>query len=588
MAEGLSWEQLISEEDGLRRRGRRILWLGTALTGVAVVLIIRLFFWQVYPRQLPIPDSVFQQYMEPPAPLPRGSILDTDGHYLAVDTVVYDITASPAMITCTEGYSEPVKLAEDLEGILGKDPGEVLSQLRDDASKAWTPLASGIPDTLARQIASLGRQGIRISARYKRYYPERELFGPVLGYVEWFDDRARGGIETYWELALTGRAPKGYEAFKHRGSGPFELSSLPQNAPVADVTTTLDRTVQRMVHEELERALVETGAERAVGIVIDPRSGALRAVVNLPSFDPNQYPIYAGEDWSRFLNYGVTQAYEPGSVFKVLTYAMALDQGKITASTTFNDTGVVEIGGKEIRNSDNEAYGIVNTVEALAYSLNVEAVAVSTMLGPAVFYDYVTGFGIGQRTGVGLGDETAGALRVPGDLDWHISDLGTNAFGQGLSCTPLQMISAVGAVANDGLLMRPYIAERVDRGDREITRGREPIRQVISPEAAREASRILAESVKMHMRKAMVPGYAIAGKSGTAQIPVPGGYDPDDTIASFVGYGPIPDPEFAVLVRLDRPKTSEWGIVVAAPVFQRIAARLFDHYGIRPDEEQKP
>ena len=561
------------------------MWLGTALLAMGIVVTIRLFFWQVYPRHLPIPPETFEHHMVGPAPLPRGTILDSEGRFLAVDAVVYDITASPSMITTTTEYSHSTELAGELARALDMDEADVLSRLTD-TELAWTPLASGVDHSTSEEIRSLGRLGIRIAPRYKRYYPEGELFGPILGYVEWFDDQARGRVEKFWELELTGRAPKGWEAFQWSGSKPFDLSVVPQNSPVADVVTTLDRTIQQIVYEEVERGMLESGAQRGVAIVVDPRTGRLRAVVNVPSFDPNRYPEYTEEEWANFLNYAVTQAYEPGSVFKVLTYAMALDQGKITASTSFNDTGAIEIGGKEIRNSENKAYGTVNTIEALAYSLNVEAVTVATMLGPAVFYDYTRSFGMGERTRVGLADETAGALRVPGDLDWHMSDLGTNAFGQGLSCTPLQMISAVAAVANDGLLMRPQIVSRIIRGQRVVARQPEPIRQVVSPEAARETSRILAAAVDMHMAGATVPGYAIAGKSGTAQIPVPGGYDPDKTIASFVGYGPLPDPAFVVLVRLDHPKTSEWGIVVAAPVFQRIAGRLFRHLGIAPDDQR--
>lgn len=576
---------MISSVDPLRRHKTRIAWLAAILIGVGMVLTMRLFYWQVWPHRLPLPEDAFAQAMEAPPPLPRGSILDCDGHYLAVDTVVYDITASPAMITCTSGYTQPVVLAQNLADILGTDPYDMLERLSDKEAQ-WTWITRGVTETVRERIEALQRQGIRITPRYIRYYPEGPLFGPVLGYVEWFDDRARGGIEAFWELELTGRAPKGWEAFRRRGSKPFDLSSLPQNAPVANIIMTLDRNVQQMVYEEVRRGVLECGAERGMAIVMDPHTGALRAVVYYPSFDPNHYPDYS-EEHQVFLNYAVAQAYEPGSVFKVLTYAAALDQGKITAATTFNDTGKIEIGGKEIWNWDKKAYGLVNTVQALAYSLNVEAVTVANMLGPAVFYDYLRSFGMGERTRIGMEDEMAGELRVPGDLDWHISDLGTNAFGQGLSCTPLQMITAVAAVANDGRLMRPYIVKRIIRGDREITREPEPVRQVISPQSAQEMSRILAEAVNLHMKQAIVPGYTVAGKSGTAQIPVPGGYDPKDTIASFVGYGPIPHPEFVILVRLDRPKTSEWGIVVAAPVFRRIASHLFRYYGIPPDAQRE-
>ncbi|MCB0056994.1 MAG: penicillin-binding protein 2, partial [Caldilineaceae bacterium] len=278
--------------------------------------------------------------------------------------------------------------------------------------------------------------------------------------------------------------------------------------------------------------------------------------------------------------------YEPGSVFKMITAAAALDSGVVTPTQTLTDTGSIAVGQRVILNSDRVAHGVVDMTEALARSLNVITAQWALMLGQKQFYQYLERFGFGQVTEVDLADEVYGLIKRPGTLDWSLSDLGTNSFGQGLAVTPIQMANAIASIANGGKLMRPYIVKaRVLDGQVQFT---EPtvLGTTIRPETAKALTDILVDIVTDGNSAAAVPGYRIAGKSGTAQIPTEEGYTEDETIVTFAGYAPADDPRFVILVKLDRPdpKISQWASYSAAPTFARVAKRLLDYYHIPPDE----
>jgi len=314
--------------------------------------------------------------------------------------------------------------------------------------------------------------------------------------------------------------------------------------------------------------------------VMDPSSGAILAMATYPSYDAN---AFAEVDESLFANPTISDHYEPGSVFKIITMASALDAGVISSSDTYYDSGRIVVGGRVIRNFGEFAYGETSMADLMAHSLNVGAAHVSMSLGAFEFYDYLHRFGFNQLTNVDLAYEISGRLRVPGDRDWHESDLGTNSFGQGLAVTPLQMICAVSAVANDGLLMRPHVMDHVVEGDRVTEFAPEAVRQVISPEAAAQTTEMLVYAVNTVLTTAAIPGYRVAGKSGTSEIPVMGTYDPRETIASFVGYVPADDPRFSMLVVIDRPQKDHEGMIVAAPVFREIAQQVLTLLAVPPD-----
>jgi cell division protein FtsI/penicillin-binding protein 2 len=351
-----------------------------------------------------------------------------------------------------------------------------------------------------------------------------------------------------------------------------------------ELVLTLDRTVQALVEAELERSVQEYQAEGGTIIVMDPRTFEILALASLPNYDPGRYNDFYGLEPLPFEDPAVSKQYEPGSVFKVLTVAAALDAGLVTPETTYYDQGWIEVGGLVVANASRQAYGERTVADIMIHSLNVGTAWLSAKMGPDIFYRYLQKFGIGQVTGVGLAGEVAGQLLLPQDYErWHDSNLGVNSFGQGLAVTPLQMISAVATVANDGARLRPHVVARRVAPDGAVSTFRSEIEaRVISPQTARMLMEMMVRTVDEGVPSARVPGYRVAGKTGTAQIPIPGGYDREATIVSFVGFGPVPDPRLVILVKLDRPKSSSWASDTAAPVFQRLAARLFVTLGIPP------
>jgi len=362
---------------------------------------------------------------------------------------------------------------------------------------------------------------------------------------------------------------------------PFDVQLEPDPDEGADLYLTIDRDIQFLVENTLDSAMTQYGAEGGTIIVMNPRSGEILGMASWPNFDPNNY---VASPPTNPANPGVSGQYEPGSTFKVLTMAAALDAGIVTPQTPFMDTGSVEVGGIIITNWNGGGWGPVDMQRCMQHSLNVCLASIATWLGPTNFYNYMQAFGIGHLTNVDLAAETPGRLKMPGDSDWFDSDLGTNSFGQGVAVSPLQLIAAVSAVANGGVMMQPHILARVTDSDADHITQQQVLGRPIRPETAATLTQMLLESIEAgEGSQALVPGYRIAGKTGTAQIPTPGGYDANDSIASFIGYGPVDDPQFIVLVKLDKPSSSIWGSETAAPVFSQLVQRLVVLMEIPPD-----
>jgi cell division protein FtsI/penicillin-binding protein 2 len=309
------------------------------------------------------------------------------------------------------------------------------------------------------------------------------------------------------------------------------------------------------------------------------------AIASTPRLDPNEFWNYADVfvDSTPY-NRAISQDYEPGSVFKVLTMASALDGGAVTPETEFVDTGVIQIGGITIHNWDWGAWGPQNMEGCMAHSLNVCLTWIATELGAGDFYKYLQNFGLGRVTGIDLAAEAAGRLKLPGDTDWYEADLGTNSFGQGVAVTPIQMVMAISSVANgNGEMMVPHVMRSMVRDGFQYTPTPQVVGQPISAETARILTEMLTSSLESESSDALVEGYRIAGKTGTAEVPTPTGYSTSATNASFVGWGPVGDPRFLVYVWLEKPQSSPWGSVVAAPVFHDMVERLVVLMGIPPE-----
>lgn len=573
-------------ESDWQERGSKIrlmvVWVATVM-GV-IILAGRLFYWQVLRHGDLWDIGQRWQLVDVPIPALRGTIVDRHGSVLALDEYEFEIFATPRDI------SDPEGLAAELAPVLSMDESELVTRF-SRTDQPSVSLVWDAPLEVARQVEAVKQDwhtaALGISAARKRVYPESQLACHLLGFVTYdheVDYDAFYGVEESYDSELRGQAGSwggSSDALDLSISIGTSTIALPRDGQ--DVVLTVDRTIQHLAEEELRRTIDEYGAERGTIIVMNPRTGAILAMTSYPAYDPNpQLGQQINEDL--FMNPAVSENYEPGSVFKVVTMAAALDAGIVGRYTTYYDQGQIFVGGHLIYNWDRSAYGTTSMTDLLKHSLNVGAATLSTNLGPERFYDYVERFGFGEPTGIDLPYESKGLMRKPGDGDWREGDLGTNAFGQGIAVTPIQMLTAVAAVANGGVVPKPYIVQRIEEDGRIVEEFHpQPGRQAISPWVAEELTEMLIESLA-GKENLEIPGYAIAGKTGTAQIPVTGGYHPVDTIACFVAYAPARDPQFIVLVKIDKPRESPWGSVVAVPAFRRMAEKLFVYLGIPPDD----
>ncbi len=553
---------------------------------VGLLLGARLFYWQAVQgdRMRTLADQ--QAIANTVIPARRGEIQAADGTPLAVDVPVATIRAWPA------GIPDKQKLADQLSPILGQSREAVLSKLNSTDSPVVlardvpAPVGDQVQDLKARSEVKeprLGLASVAVEMSNTRQYPLHAFAATLIGYVN--KERIPAtGVERYYDRELRGTDGQLHGAVNAlRDLIPM---SLPAREPAEDGSTvvlTIVPAMQRIAEAELGKALVSTRAASGCIIIMDPKTGAILAMAVAPTADLNDYATLA--QTNRYVNTAVMSEYEPGSVFKVVTAAAGLDAGTVSLGTSFYDDGHLLFGGVTTYNHDHLAPGQVSLLQVLQMSLNVEAAKIAVGLGPDRFYQYVHAFGFGKISGIELAGETPGVVKTPGDGKWHDSDLAANAYGQGISATPLQMIASVAAVANQGKLMRPYIVKQIQpvTGEPRDTPV-QTVRQVIRPETARVLTQLLSDSIAVEAtNKAAVPGYKVAGKTGTAQIPVFGGYDPKWTVASFAGFLPADDPRFVILVKLDRPQSSEWGSVVASPVFASVAQQLVTLIGLAPD-----
>ncbi len=556
------------------------------VVGIGLLLAARLFYWQIIEWDRMKVAATDEATIDATIPARRGDILTADGLVVAAEVQSAIVSATPKYM------SKPEDVAREIAPILGQTYESVLSKLNTKADSVV--LARGASMEAANKIRDLqavyvvkkpdpGMSNLQLEIQTSRRYPLRNFAAPVIGYVN-AAGTAAYGVEQYKDRELRGTPGKMHGAVDALKD--IIPDDLPAREPPIDgfnVILTINSAMQQIAETELSNAIKATRAASGSIIVLDPRTGAILAMAVNPTSDLNEYWKPGNE--GRYVNPTIMSEYEPGSVFKVFTVGAALDAGTLSTGTTFDDNGSLLFGGVTIYNHDMLAPGRVNMVQVLERSLNVEAAKISVGLGVQRFYEYVRRFGFGAITRVELGSEMMGVIKTPGDGRWRDSDLATNAFGQGISSTPLQMAAAVAAVANEGRLMRPYVVQEIQEPNGRVTKTQpQVVRQVLRPETARTLTQLLAEAIIAEStNKAIVSGYRIAGKTGTAQIPIYGGYDPKWTIASFCGYLPADDPKFVILVKLDKPQTSEWGSQVASPVFASVAKQLVMLTGLPPD-----
>ncbi len=460
-----------------------------------------------------------------------------------------------------------------------------LKAILDKPADPYEPLKHAVEDDLAGQVEALNLPGIHIVPEVVRYYPDGAILSQVLGFVGYVGDHKQGqyGIEQYWEKNLAGQ--QGELKSEKSATGGIITIGERQLVPAQDGTDlilTIDKNIQYKACSSLQEAVKKHGAASGSVVVLDPKTGAIMASCNVPSFDANNYAKTT--DSALFSNPVISEPYEPGSIFKPFTMSAAIDSGKVKPETTYNDTGEVIVSGHVIRNSDLKANGIQTMTNVLEKSLNTGVIFAMRQAGRQVFTDYVKKFGFGQITGVELPNERPGNINSLKDAN-EIYPV-TASFGQGITATPLQIAAAYGALANQGRLMKPYLVEEVRYPNGKVEKTKtNSVRQVISPQSAAMVSAMLVNVVeKGHGKRAGVPGYYVAGKTGTAQVPLPGGqgYDPHKTIGSFAGFAPIDNPKFVMVVKISEPKDVVFAESSAAPLFGELAKFLLEYYQVPP------
>jgi len=513
----------------------------------------------------------------------RGNIYDRNGHLLAGNRMVYEVGVS------LNEVESPDSMAYILGQYLGLTYEEVFKKLTE-SPESWEYIV--IQDYVGAETVKALEQlinqledaddprlnGLAFKPHLQRSYPETDLASNVLGFVT-RDGRGYFGIEEKYNDLLAGNPIQIWVPHD-----PYKADQIPKVQNGTSLVLTLNRDLQAKVESILDQALFDYGAQNGTIIVMDPRNGEILAMAATPRMDLNNFTNYFSlyDNGSQF-NRAIGMAYEPGSVIKVLTMAAALDNGTVTPETTMIDTGFIEVGGIIIQNWNREAWGQQNMTGCLQHSLNVCLAWVSSQMGTQAFYRYMERFGLGHATGVDLSGEAIGRLKVPGDSDWYPVDLGTNAFGQGISVTSLQMLMAVSAVANEGRMVTPHVLHSMVRDGHQYNVPSQYAGSPISPETARTLNEMLAISLEQESSQALLPGYRLAGKTGTAQIPTDYGYDAFRTNVSFVGWGPVDDPQFMVYIWLESPTTSIWSSETAAPVFSQVAEQSVILLNIPPD-----
>jgi cell division protein FtsI/penicillin-binding protein 2 len=449
----------------------------------------------------------------------------------------------------------------------------------------YEPIEHKVPPDRKDAIDALDLPGIRFQPEEERFYPEKNVGSHVTGFVGFVDDARTGqyGLEGYFHDDLAG--VPGYLQAQQDAGGRLIPTGNTLFEPAVDGTDlylTIDQAVEYVACTKLDEAVQRHGAEGGSVLIMEPSTGAILALCGAPDYDPNAYNEV--EDIDVYRNPAVENTYEPGSVFKPFTMAAALDLGKVTPETTFEDTGSVEIGRYTIRNSNDQVYGVQTMTQVLEESINTGAIFAARQAGNQKFFDYVKAFGFGERTDIQLPGEPFGDISsLESEQDLYTA---TASFGQGITVTPLQLLQGYGAIANNGVMMKPYLVkEKVTPSGAHIVTSPKEVRQVISEKTAATLTGMLANVViNGHGKRAGVPGYYIAGKTGTAQVPLGSarGYDPHRTIGTFAGFGPVTDPAFVMVVKIDEPKDVQFAESTAAPLFGEIAQFLLQYYDIPP------
>ncbi len=544
------------------------------------LVILRLFYWQVVKAdELSLLGQ--SQYDALIKLIPkRGEIKTSDGFSIAANKLTYLLFASPKDIKETEKE----KTARLLASSLSLDVASISALLKLD--RVWVPVQSGVDTPTKEAIEKLNIPGIGFEEQTTRFYPEASIAAQLLGFVgkdNNGDNKGYFGLEGYYDRELRGKV--GVAVSVQDALGRPILSRMNDASGAVDGRTLvlgIDRVIQYLAEKYLQDGVEKYGAAGGMVGIIDPKTGNILAMASFPSFDERTYWDYSSD---LYKNPFVSNLYEPGSTFKSLVMSAGLDSKVVKPDTKCPVCdGPVSLGGYEIRTWDNKYYKDTTMTDVIKHSDNIGMVYVGSMLGTGRLLSYLHKFGIGDTTGIDLQGEVAQELRPQNQ--YYSLDAATLTFGQGISVTPIELLSAFASIANDGKRLEPHVVSKIETPDGQtITIPPKVVEQPISAATAKVMTEILVNAVTNGEAKWAKPkGYTIAGKTGTAQIPISGHYDANKTIASFIGFAPAYDPKFAMLVIIDRPTTSIYGAETAAPIFFDIAKDILTYYNIPPTE----
>ncbi|TSC57034.1 MAG: cell division protein FtsI (penicillin-binding protein 3) [Parcubacteria group bacterium Gr01-1014_18] len=493
---------------------------------------------------------------------------------VAVNKDLYVVYAVPSLVTSPE-ISTKV-----LAGELKLEESAILPKLIK-ADDPYEPIASRVEEETAMRIKKLNMSGIGIAREKWRYYPSGSFFSHIVGFVGYRNDKKGGvyGVEGYYDDLLGGGNMEKIEKESGWQKNPSLKNEVSQTDSL-DLVLSIDRNLQFYACNKLKEYVEKLEASGGNVIVMNPKNGAIWALCNYPTFDPNEYSKVGNPEV--YNNMSIIGSYEPGSTFKVMTMAAALDSNALGPGSTYNDEGKIEIGPYTIKNVNPVPLGDVSMITVLEKSLNTGAIYAAKQAGFDSFRRYLEDFGFGAKTGIDLDYESSGDLSTL-DRKSEIY-LATASFGQGITVTPIQLLASYGAVANGGRLFRPYVVEQIVRGSDTVwQRQAQLVGQVISPRTAALLGGMLVTVIAGGQNKqASVQGYYLGGKTGTAQISdkTQKGYSEGGTIQSFVGFGPVDDPFFVMLTKIDEPKKSDFAGSSAAPLFGEIAKFLLEYYHV--------
>lgn len=550
-------------------------------------VIGRLFYWQIV-RSSELSAYAKSQYQDKKVvSAKRGSIYANDNTWLATNGESWNLYIDKTKID--------LKYDELLNKIIPhfndqKNEEDSLSEfvrIKDLISKeslVWVPVKKKIDVAKKKELEALGIKGLAFEEEDMRSYPEASAAAQLLGFVgknKEGEDQGYFGLEGFYNLPLSGKA--GFREREKDARGiPIYVGSG-RDVPAVkgvDLITSIDKTIQLVIEKKLKDGIEKYGAKGGVAVVMNPYNGRILGMASYPSYDPRSYSSYSDE---LFRNPAVSDAFEPGSVFKVVVMASGIDAGVVTPDTKCDIClEPFKVDKYVIRTWDNKYRPDSTMTDVIVHSDNVGMTFVAQKLGSDKLYDYLHKFGIGDLSGIDLQGEANPGLRKRGT--WNIVDLATAGFGQGVAVTPIQMLRATAVIANGGKLVTPQVVAKIVGEDWQVDIPPEVKKGVISEESAKKVTNMMVEAAKSGEAKwTSLTGFRVAGKTGTAQIPIEGHYDDKRTIGSFVGFAPADKPKFIMLVTLREPTSSPWASETAAPLWFSIARELFPYLGIQPE-----